>query len=116
MWDKWKAEAIVCEINSIGGPNFEALYDERLPVVAFETRLDTKPPLIESLVLAFERQEIAILNEEWLIGELEAYERKVSATTGRSQYSAPEGLHDDGVMSLALAWWRARGVRRIWVP
>lgn len=69
----------------------------------------SKPPLIESLILAFEKGEIGILGDDHregkvLISELEAYERKVSPMTGRSQYSAPEGLHDDTVIALALAW------------
>lgn len=115
MWEKWRAESIVCEMNSVGSPNFEALAREGLPVVPFTTSATTKPPLIENLTLALDRQELAILNEPWLIGELEAYERQVSPTTGRSQYSAPDGLHDDGVMSLALALWGAQESRRIWV-
>jgi hypothetical protein len=105
MHDKWKLQSIICEHNSIGGPNFEALQRDGLPVIAFETTASSKPMLIESLVLAFERGELAIPEHSILIGELEAYERKVSPSTGRSQYSAPEGLHDDGVMSLALTWY-----------
>jgi hypothetical protein len=56
-------------------------------------------------VLAFERGDIKILNDEILIGELEAYERSVSTYTGHSRYNAPSGLHDDTVMALALAWY-----------
>jgi len=104
MRERWNCHSIIFETNSIGGPNFEALANDGLPVVAFETTAQSKPPLIESLVLAFERQEIAVLNDPVLLGELGAFERKVSPATGRSQYSAPEGLHDDCVMSLALAW------------
>lgn len=104
LCDKWKCESIVFEINSVGSPNFEALQNDGLPVIAFETTGISKPPLIESLVLAFERREIAILDNPVLVGELGAYERKVNAITNRSQYSAPEGLHDDCVMALALAW------------
>ena len=63
----------------------------------------SKPPLIESLALAFEREEVKWLADDVATLELEAYERKVSATTGRSAYSAPEGLHDDTVMARALA-------------
>lgn len=103
--DRWSVGAIIAESNSMGGPNVEALQDEGLPVTAFETTGVSKPPLIESLALAFERHEIAILDDPVLIGELEAYEREVSAVTGRSRYSAPEGMHDDCVMALALAWW-----------
>lgn len=104
MQDKWKCKKIVTELNAIGSPNFEALQREGLPVIGFTTTAQSKPPLIESLVLAFERGEIQILNDPVLIGELEAYERKVNPTTNRSSYSAPEGMHDDMVMALALAW------------
>ena len=69
----------------------------------FETTAQSKPPLIESLVLAFEREEMQWLDIPVATAELEAYERKVSQTTGRSQYSAPEGMHDDTVMARALA-------------
>lgn len=105
MADKWKVAAIYAEHNSFGGPNIEALQREGLPVIAFETTATTKPPLIESLALGFERGEIEILDDPVLIGELEAYERQVSETTGRSRYNAPAGVHDDCVMSLALAWY-----------
>ena len=102
--DKWGVSLIVAESNSIGGPNIEALQRDGLPVIGFETTATSKPPLIESLALAFERREIAVLDDPVLVGELEAYERDVSPVTGRSRYSAPEGMHDDTVIALALAW------------
>lgn len=101
--ERWGVGNILAESNSIGGPNIEALWADGLSVTAFETTATTKPPLIESLVLAFERGEIGILNDPVLIGELEAYERTVSTVTGRSRFGAPEGMHDDTVMALALA-------------
>lgn len=104
MVEKWGVVAIIAEENSIGGPNIEALQREGLPVMAFQTTALTKPPLIESLALAFERSEIAIINDAVQVNELQAYERTVSPVTGRSSYSAPEGMHDDTVMALALAW------------
>jgi hypothetical protein len=104
MADKWKVERIVAEHNSIGGPNIEALRREGLPVVAFTTTAQSKGPLIESLVLAIEKREVTLLNDPVLINELEAYERTVSKETGRSKYSAPESLHDDMVIAVALGW------------
>ena len=103
LYDRWKPRLIIAESNSIGSPNIEALQREGLPVVSFETTATSKPPLIESLVLAFDRQEITLLNDPIIKGELMAYERRVNVA-GRSQYRAPEGLHDDCVMSIALAW------------
>jgi terminase large subunit-like protein len=104
MHEKWGLSAIWAEANSIGGPNIEALQAEGLPVIPFETTATSKPPLIQSLALAFEKDEIGIPRHEVMIGELEAYEQKASAATGRPTYNAPEGLHDDCVIALALAW------------
>lgn len=103
LYDQWRPLVIVAESNSVGGPNIEALQREGLPVRAFETTASSKPPLIESLVLAFERGELTALDDDILRGELMAYERTITST-GRSQYSAPAGMHDDTVMALALAW------------
>lgn len=103
LYDQWKPVTIISEDNSIGNVNNDILQRDRLPVTRFVTTAQSKPPLIESLVLAFDRGELTCLDDVLLKGELMAYERKITAT-GRSQYSAPEGLHDDMVMSLALAW------------
>jgi hypothetical protein len=58
---------------------------------------------MEALALAFERGTIRIPNDPALLGELQASEAK-SLPSGMTRYAAPEGLHDDCVMSLALAW------------
>lgn len=104
LYERWKPETILAESNSIGMPNIEILQQQGLPVRAFETTPSSKPPLIESLVLAFDRGEITHLDDPVIKGEFMAYERKVSPS-GRSQYSAPEGLHDDTVIATALANW-----------
>lgn len=105
---RWQVKQIWAEANSIGGPNIEALQAEGLPVYAFTTTATSKPPLIESLVLAFERGEIRILDDPILLAELEAYESVTSPVTGRTHYSAPAGMHDDTVIALALAWHAAQ--------
>lgn len=73
----------------------------------------TKPQIVESLALAFEREEARWIDNPASTAELEAYERTVSAVTGRSSYSAPEGLHDDTVMARALAWYAATQPRGV---
>lgn len=100
----WKPQTIIAESNSIGAPLIEALQAENLPVVPFETTAASKPPLIQSLVLAFEQGAVNIIADAALIAELEAYEESRNAVTGRVSYSAPSGGHDDTVMALALAW------------
>ncbi len=105
MVDRWHARDILAEENSIGGPNIEALMLEGLPVRAFTTTASSKPPLIQSLALAFERSECQWLDIPVATAELMAYESKISAQTGRISYGAPEGLTDDTVIARALAWW-----------
>ena len=105
LHERWNCETIVVELNSIGKPNFEQLQVEGLPVWGFETTAASKPPLIQGLALALERMEIGIPSDPVLIGELEAFEQVISPRTYRASYEAPEGLHDDGVISLALAWY-----------
>jgi hypothetical protein len=112
MCDKWKIEIVLGEHNSIGGPNIEALQDDKVPIVPFETTSSSKAPLIESLVLAFERDEIRLFNDPNLTLEFEAYEKTISPLTGRVYYAAPKAtggsdedeIHDDIVMATALAW------------
>ena len=72
--------------------------------------------MIESLALAFEREEVRWLGDPIATLELEAYEVKVNQHTNRASYSAPEGLHDDTVMARALAnQARLTGARRVYV-
>lgn len=105
MIEEWNVANALLEHNSIGGPNIEALQNDGLPVSSFETTAQSKPQLIQSLALAFERNEFQFINDAVTVGELEAYEEKRSAITGRPQYSAPEGMHDDTVIRLALENW-----------
>ena len=113
--DKWKPAVILAESNAMGLPNLEMLQRDGLPVTGFETTATSKPPLIENLALALERAEWQFQADPVWTGELEAYERQVSKTTGRSVYSAPEGMHDDTVIARALMlraagggiWWIA---------
>lgn len=108
MSERWKPAAILCELNSIGQPNFEMLLKEGLPVIGFTTTAGSKPPLIENLALSLERAEWQFQADPIWTAELEAYERTVSPITGRSQYSAPDGAHDDTVVSRALMLWQSQ--------
>src|SRR5574341_1129859 len=108
---KWQVEAILAEANAMGEPNVESLWrDHRLPVYGFKTTALSKPPLVENLVAALENGDLLILPDPVLLGELEAYTYRTSLG-GQTVYHAPEGLHDDTVIALALAWKQASGRR-----
>lgn len=91
----------LAESNAMGEPNIEALQQGGLSVEGFATTATTKPPLIENLVLVLEREEMQFLDDRIARSEMEAYEVKISAT-GRPQYNAPAGVHDDTVIARAL--------------
>lgn len=69
--------------------------------VSFTNAIKTN--LIEALALAFEQGQIQILNDPVLVGELLAYESE-RLPSGLTRYSAPDGLHDDCVSALMLAY------------
>lgn len=100
--DLFGVDTWIVERNSMGEPLIEQVRDE-LPILAFTTTNASKASAIEALSLALERGDLAILDNPVLIAELLAYESE-RLPSGLLRYSAPPGLHDDCVMSLALAW------------
>ena len=111
--ERYRPSVILAESNAMGEPIIEQLQRDGLPVRAFQTTNATKAAIIESLALAFEQGSIKILNDPVLIGELQAYEMN-RLPSGMTRYSAPEGLHDDTVMSLALAYEAVGAANRRW--
>lgn len=106
--DRYKCQAVWSEENSIGAAVNDMLKRQRVPIRSFRTGGDTKRDLIEGLVVAFEQRYIKLpamgsdLTDQ-LVNELEAFE--ITATPkGTVTYAAPQGIHDDMVISLALAW------------
>ncbi len=103
LCERFNPVSVIAEQNSMGGPLVESIARMGLPVRPFLTTNTTKGAIIDALALAFERGDIRILNDPALIAELQAYEMD-RLPSGLYRYSAPEGMHDDMVVSLALAW------------
>jgi hypothetical protein len=81
----------------------EQIMRRGLPVTAFTTTAQSKAEIIEGLALAIERRDVTLLDDATQRLELEAYDMQ-RLPGGTFRYGAPEGLHDDTVMALALAW------------
>lgn len=106
----WEVEYAYVETNSIGSPNLEAMWELLPPnraLCGFETTAKSKPKLIQSLALAFERAHLEWLPDPVARHELIAYEATVTET-GYTRYGAPEGGWDDTVIMRALAWRAAK--------
>lgn len=108
LHNRFPRAQIIAEANSIGGPMIEAMQRMQLPVRAFQTTQASKAQAIEALALAFEQGDVTIPPVPWLISELLAYDQE-RMPSGAIKYGAPAGQHDDGVMSLAIAWHGLRG-------
>ena len=100
---KYNSAHIIAEANSMGQPNIEALQSMDVSVTAFTTTNATKTNIIQALELACEREEIKLLDNEIQTGELMSYQSE-KLPSGLIRYGAPNGMHDDTVMALALAW------------
>jgi phage terminase large subunit-like protein len=103
LYDRWHLDTMVIEANSIGRPVIDHMLERNLAIVPFTTTSATKQKVIQALQSAFEHGNIKVINDPVLIGELLSFEGKRNAS-GSFSYSAPDGMHDDCVMSLALAW------------
>lgn len=104
--ERYNRAVVMAETNSMGQPNIEALQGMDVYVQGFTTTNATKAQIIQALELAFERQELTLLNDDLQTAELMAYESE-KLPSGLVRYGAPEGMHDDTVMALALAWYSA---------
>ena len=113
--ERWRPRQILAENNSIGQPVIEQLLRDGLRVQPFVTTNASKAQAVEALALAFERGEIAILQDPVLVSELVAYQGE-RLPSGQLRYSAPVGQHDDCVMALAIAWSAVSGRQRAVYP
>ncbi len=86
----------------VGDPIVEDLQRECRKVRAFKFTSQSKQQLMEGLAAAIQQRRVRF-PDGWLVSELESFAYEYTATGVR--YSAPEGLHDDGVCALALAVW-----------
>lgn len=103
VYRRFGMDTMKIESNSIGQPVIDAIQVRGMNVIPFMTTSATKQAIIQNLQAAFENGEIGIINDPVLIGELLSFESKRNAS-GSFGYSAPDGMHDDCVMSLAIAW------------
>jgi len=89
----------------VGDPIVERLQSKRHNVGGFKFTSQSKQQLMEGLVLAIQQRQLRI-PDGILRTELESFEYRYTRTG--ATYNAPEGLHDDCVVALALAWQQYR--------
>ena len=103
IYKRYNCKTMTIEINGIGQGVLDHLKGRGMRVMPFTTTSATKQGAVMSLQSAFEHGEIKVVNDPIMIGELLSFEAKRNAS-GSFAYSAPTGMHDDYVMSLAIGW------------
>ena len=91
----------VIDATGVGDPIVEDLQKEDYMIEGFKFTSHSKQQLIEGLVLAIQ-QGLVKYPEGSIVDELSLFEYVYTKTGVR--YSAPDGMHDDAVCGLALAW------------
>ena len=114
---RWHIAGLLPERNSIGEPNIELLMAAGVPVLdgpddkpGFNTTATSKPALIQRLASALEHDGYQVPRD--YADELRSYEVETMAG-GHPRFSAPDGRHDDRVISLALCWWAMTSAREL---
>jgi phage FluMu gp28-like protein len=102
LYERYGRPVVLAESNAMGQPVIEQLARDGMRVRGFHTTNATKARIVDDLALDFERGRIRIPDDPVLVGELQAFEA-TRLDSGLTRYAAPEGGHDDCVISVALA-------------
>lgn len=103
LYERYRPAAVLAEANAIGGPAIEHLQRQGLPIRPWTASNATKAAVVDALALALERGDVALLDDAVQTAELQAFSAE-RLPSGMTRYAAPEGMHDDCVIALALAW------------
>jgi hypothetical protein len=108
--DRYHRASILVDSTGAGEPVYEALRTAGCRVEPYTFSQKSKADLVNNLALMFEKRELTLPRPDlWPEGidELEAFEYSVT-DSGTVRTSAPSGIHDDCVISLALAAWQVK--------
>ncbi len=95
---------IIIDSTGVGEPIYDDLNAAQIPVTGYKFTEQSRRDLLTNLQLLLEQEIVKIPNDPILLDELRSFQYELS-DSGRVKMVVPEGLHDDMVMSLALACW-----------
>lgn len=106
IWKKYGGYVLL-DSTGLGDPVYDMLQRKGIPSAPYVFTNRSKEMLIQNLAIGIQTQDISYPEIDVLLQELGAYQYQMT-DSGRMTYSAPEGDHDDCVVSLSLAAWAAR--------
>lgn len=101
LYQKYKCQQIIIDSTGVGDAIFDDLKRANLEIQGFKFSNTSKNTLIQNLSVSMDNQNIFFYPFKELVSELEIFGYEVSPL-GTVRYNAPDGYHDDCVISLAL--------------
>lgn len=95
---------VIIDSTGVGEPVYDDLYARKINVEPFRFNQKSRMDLLRNLQILLEQDRIKIPDDPILIAELKSMQYTLS-TAGNLTVQVPDGLHDDCIMSLALAVW-----------
>ncbi|MBC8489734.1 MAG: hypothetical protein H8D45_27260, partial [Bacteroidetes bacterium] len=102
---------IILDTTGLGDPIIDDLRMVGLAVEDFKITTISKKQVLDKLSIAIEQKMITYPEIPELLSELESF-GFWETNTKKLKYSAPPGMHDDCVISLALACWQLEKLNR----
>lgn len=101
VWNKFNRPHLIIDATGVGNPIYDDLHNAGVNVEPFTFTSATKKEIIWDLAVSLDNRTITFPAWEDAIGELEAFGYDMTRS-GSITYNAPDGLHDDIVIALAL--------------
>lgn len=102
--NQYNKARVIMDVSQAGGPIVESLRRRGVNIDDYKFTNKSKNELVEKLSLFIDNKGILVPDNAILLDELSAFSYQISDSRN-IRYGAPEGLHDDAVISLALAVW-----------
>lgn len=99
---------IYCDSTGVGDPIYERLRNLGLDIYPYQFTNASKQRLIDHLAMQIEQGQLRLMDIPEQEAELSAYAYELTPSRN-VRMGAPEGMHDDCVIALALAAWGAGG-------
>ena len=106
IYHKYYQNPIVMDVTGIGDPIYDDMNARGMGIIPYKFNERSRMDLLENLRILLAQDKIKIPNDPILLDELRAFQYELTEM-GRLRVGVPDNIHDDCVMSLALAVWGA---------
>jgi len=105
---KYKQHLLLMDNTGIGNPIYDDLHrKDGINVHPFNFTVASREPLLKNLAIMIENKQVMIPNEPIFLDEMRSMQYEM-LKSGKVRVQVPNGVHDDCIMSAALAVWELK--------